>query len=239
MIRRNVSERRPFVTSRSGSSPRIFRIRGFARRTSQRRDLIGFRAFARLSVLRSRNWLSRERRNATDGRGARWQGRRGDKGVVTLRRSRTTSHAHAGVRIDVGIRSCEAVRERLEEGHDLVLLRIGQAQLTNRHVKVVGNLGHRPAVYFFGLSCRAVPRSYREGVYVARIIEVYELLQALDVAVVEELLLEVRPWSLGRRTLWWRQGDVARRRRLHLAIRSWRKWCPLVIRAWPRAGTAS
>src|SRR6266853_4000040 len=49
MIRRNVSERRPFVTSRSGSSPRIFRIRGFARRTSQRRDLIEFQAFARLA----------------------------------------------------------------------------------------------------------------------------------------------------------------------------------------------
>src|SRR5467141_2617157 len=49
MIRRNASERRPFVTSRSGASPRIFRIRGFARRTSQRRDLIEFQAFARLA----------------------------------------------------------------------------------------------------------------------------------------------------------------------------------------------
>src|SRR5438477_8536730 len=46
MIRRNVSEHRPFVTSRSGSSARV---RGFARRTSQRRDLIGFWAFARLA----------------------------------------------------------------------------------------------------------------------------------------------------------------------------------------------
>src|SRR2546429_4301629 len=40
-------------------------------------------------------------------------------------------------------RSCEPVGERLEEGHDLVLLRIAQAQLTNRHVNVVGNFGHR------------------------------------------------------------------------------------------------
>src|SRR6266566_1175114 len=51
--------------------------------------------------------------------------------------------------------------------------------------------------------------------------------------------LEVRSWSLRGRTLWWHQGDVARRRRLHLAIRSWRKLCPCIIRACPRAGTAS
>ncbi len=74
---------------------------------------------------------------------------------------------------------------------------------------------------------------------VARVVEVHELLQALDVAVVEELLLEVRSWSLRGRTLWWHQGDVACRRRLHLAIRSWRKLCPCIIRACPRAGTAS
>ena len=74
---------------------------------------------------------------------------------------------------------------------------------------------------------------------VARVVEVHELLQALDVAIVEELLLEVRSWSLRGRTLWWHQGDVARRRRLHLAIRSWRKLCPCIIRACPRAGTAS
>jgi len=70
----------------------------------------------------------------------------------------------------------KAVRECLEEGHDLVLLRIGQAQLTYRHVKVVGNLGIGQPVLPFRLSCRAVPRSYREGVYVPRIVEVYELL---------------------------------------------------------------
>src|SRR5712692_2489449 len=196
----------------------------------------------------SRNrFRSRQRRHAADGRCAGWKRRRRwYQKVVTLPRRRTiriregiACHANAGKGVDVGVRSREAVGERLEERNDLVLLRIAQAQLTNRHVKVVGNLGHRPAVYFFGFSCRAVPRSYREGVYVARIIEVHELLQALDVAVVEELLLEVRSWSLRGRTLWWYQGDVACRRRLHLAIRSWRKLCPCIIRACPRAGTAS
>src|SRR2546429_9924063 len=91
-------------------------------------------------------------------------------------------------------RSCEPVGERLEEGHDLVLLRIAQAQLTNRHVNVVGNFGHRPAVYLFRCSCRAVPGSDVElkCENVARVVEVHEMLQALDVAIVEELLLEVR-----------------------------------------------
>src|SRR5206468_12943839 len=67
-----------------------------------------------------------------------------------------------------------------------------------RHVNVVGNFGHRPAVYLFRCSCRAVPGSDVElkCENVARVVEVHELLQALDVAIVEELLLEVRSWSL-------------------------------------------
>ena len=48
---------------------------------------------------------------------------------------------------------------------------------------------------------------------VARIVEVDELLQALDVAVVKELLLEVRPGRLGGGTLWRCHGHIARRRR--------------------------
>src|SRR4029077_5598106 len=114
-----------------------------------------------------------------------------------------------------------------------------QAKLTNRHVLVVLYLRHRPAVYFFGCPRGAVPGSDGERINIARVVEVHELLQALDVAVVEELLLEVRPGSLGGRTLWWRQGYVARRRGLHSAVRSRRKLCPSIIRARPRAGTAS
>src|SRR2546430_13483495 len=54
---------------------------------------------------------------------------------------------------------------------------------------------------------RAVPGSDVElkCENVARVVEVHELLQALDVAIVEELLLEVRSWSLRGRTLWWHQ----------------------------------
>src|SRR6266404_5672997 len=211
MIQRNVSERRPFVTSRSGSSPRIFRIRGFARRTSQRRDLIGFQAFARLA--------SSAHGIGLVGRGATPQ----------------MAEAHGG-RGGVGIRvllPCVAALPPVMHTPVYVLMS-GYG-----HVKIVLDLGQRPAIYFFGLSFRAVPGSDVEGVDIARVVEVHELLQALDVAVVEELLLKVRPRSLGRGALRRSHGHVARRRRLHLAIRSWRKWCPIVIRAWPRAGTAS
>src|SRR6267142_5807788 len=55
----------------------------------------------------------------------------------------------------------------------------------------------------------------------------------------EELLLEVWAWSLRGRTLWWYQGGIAGAGRLHFAVRTWRKLCPIVIRACPRAGTAS
>src|SRR6202163_1468889 len=48
----------------------------------------------------------------------------------------------------------------------------------------------------------------------------HELLQALNVAVVKEPLLEVWPGGFGGRTLWRCHGHVARRRHLHLAVDS-------------------
>src|ERR1700737_3560445 len=150
MILRNVASRL-FVTSRSGSSARL---PGFAIRASQRRDAIGLGlGLSPFSVLRSRNWHSRERRNAADGRCAGRQRRRSrDKELIPLGRRRTTGHASACEGIDVRVRCKEAVRERLEEGNDLVLLRIAQPKVTNRHVKVVRNLGHWPAVYLLNCS---------------------------------------------------------------------------------------
>ena len=97
------------------------------------------------------------------------------------------------------------------------------------------NLGHGPAVYFFSRSCRAVPGSYVVLVFVARVVEVDELLQALDVAVMKELLLEVRPWCLGRRTLRWRHSNIARSSHLHLAVGTRGKLCP--GRVWVGGGT--
>jgi len=52
--------------------------------------------------------------------------------------------------------------ERFGERHDLVLLRIGQAQLTYRHVKVVGNLGIGQRLPFRSF-CRAVPEVTPKG----------------------------------------------------------------------------
>ena len=173
------------------------------------------------------------------GTGRKWRSR--DQELITLSRGRTTAPASTREGITAGIGPGETIRECLQERNDLVLLRIRQAELANRHVDVVRDLGHGPAVHPFGFPRWAVSRGDVERVDVARVVEVDELLQALDVAVVEELLLEVRlPYAgFGGGALWRRHGDIARRGCLHLAVRSWRKLCPIVIRACPRAETAS
>src|SRR5207253_6140745 len=102
-----------------------------------------------------------------------------------------------------------------------ILLLIRQGEITDRHVEVVWDLGHGPSVYFFSRSRRAVSRRDVEWKHVARIVEMDELLQALGVAIVKELLLEVGPGRLGG-TTWRRHGHVARRGHLHLAVGSWR-----------------
>ena len=71
------------------------------------------------------------------------------------------------------------------------------------------HLGHRPAVYFFGRSCRTMSGSNRVRILVACVVEVYDLLQALKVAVVKELLLEVGTGGFGGRALRRCQGHVA------------------------------
>src|SRR5882762_2704628 len=172
----------------------------------------------RILVFALRNRWTRDRCRAAHGRRAGWQRRSRDEESIALGRSRTTGHANTCKGVDVGIGSCEAVCKRLEEGNDLVLLRIGQPKHTDRHVLVVLDLRHRPAVYLFGFPCWAVPGSDVKGKDIARVVEVDELLQALDVAVVEERLLEVRPGSLGGRTLWWHQSDIAGAGRLHFAV---------------------
>jgi hypothetical protein len=40
----------------------------------------------------------------------------------------------------------------LQEGNDLILLLIGQAEIAGSHVKILLDLGHGPAVYFFDRS---------------------------------------------------------------------------------------
>src|SRR6267143_6525003 len=104
----------------------------FARRTSRGKRCSDGREPTDIYLLN--RFRSRQRRHAADGRCAGWKRRRRwYQEVVTLPRRRTiriragiARHANACKGVDVGVRSREAVRKRLEEGHDLVLLRIAQ-----------------------------------------------------------------------------------------------------------------
>src|SRR5258707_3336142 len=186
-----------------------------------------------------RNRRIGNRRNAADSLGTGRKRRSRNKELITLCLSRTTAHASPRKGIPVGVRSRETIRECLQEGHDLVLLLIRQAKITRGHVEIVLDLVHGPAVYFFGLSCRAVSGRDGELELVARIVEVDELFQALDVPVVKEPLLEVRPRRLGGRTLWGRHSHIAHGRHLKLAVDSWCKFSPSYIRVGAGTEAAS
>src|SRR6266550_5312686 len=194
------------------------------------------------SVLHLRNRArTRTRRNVADFRCAGRKGWSRDKKLITLGRSRTTGHASTRKGIPVGVRSRKTIGERLQERDNLVFFFIGQAEITGGHIEIVPHLWPGPAVYFFDRSIRAVSGSNveRKPPFVARVVEVDELLQALDVAVVKELLLEIRPGRLGGGTLWRCHSHVARRRHLHHAVVKWCKSSPTCVRAGPGTETAS
>ena len=137
-----------------------------------------------------------------------------------MRTCHATCHAPPRVDILVRVRSRVTIRECLKESNDLVFFLIRQMEVTSRHVHIVFDLRQRPAVHPFGCSGRAVPRCHWVGIplLVSRVVEVNELFQALDVAVVEEFLLEVGAGGLGAGALRRRHGHVARRRDLHCAV---------------------
>jgi hypothetical protein len=157
----------------------------------------------------------------------KWRG--GNEELISLGRCRPAGHALTRESVDVRVRRCETIRERLQEGDDLVLLLIGQTEAAGCHVDVVRNLGHRPAIHFFRFSFRTVPRRDLERKHIAGIVEMDELLEALDVAIVEELFLEIGSGRLRRGALWRRHRDIARRRSLHLAVAGWGKLYPLRV----------
>src|ERR1700742_2936646 len=101
---------------------------------------------------------------------------------------------------------CEAIVEGLEEGDGLVFLLIRQTWITEGHIPGLWNLGCRPTGHLFDCSCRALAAFYLHPILMPGVVEMDELLQALDIAVVEKLLLEVRPWSFGGGTLRWHQS---------------------------------
>jgi len=88
---------------------------------------------------------------------------------------RTTPCKRVGVRVGCG----KAVGERLHEGDDLVFFRGRQTELTNRHVLGLWDLGCRPAVHLLFGSRGAVSGCHIERIYIPRVIEVDNLLQAL------------------------------------------------------------
>jgi len=57
-----------------------------------------------------------------------------------------------------------------------------------------------------------------------------ELIEALNVAIVKELFLEIGPGRLSGGTLWRCHRHVARRRCLQLAVGGWGKLYPLRVR---------
>src|SRR5712691_10024627 len=88
--------------------------------------------------------------------------------------------------VGVGVRegSGKTVGQSLHESHDLVFLRICQTELADGHVLGAGHLRHRPAVDLLGRSGRTVADRHGEREHITRVVEVDDLLQALQVAVV-------------------------------------------------------
>src|SRR5207302_339478 len=87
-------------------------------------------------------------------------------------------------------------------------------------------------------SRRALSALDRHPIHVARVVEVDELLQALDVAVVEELLLEEGSGRLGGTTRR-RHGHIARCRDLELAVDFRGQRYPLRVGVWSGSETTS
>src|SRR5712664_998688 len=202
---------------------------------------------ARTALRNRRAW---DRRNAAYGRCAGRQRRCRDKFAIPLPRRRTiricggvTCHTSTSKGVAVGVRRRETIGECFQEGNDLVLFRIRQAEHTRRRVEVVRDLFHRPAGHPLNGSWRAVSGSDVLGkTGVARIVKMYELFQALDVAVMEEFLLEVRYRIPVRVGLAGFGGGTLRRCHCHIAscghleltVNHWCKLCPVPV--WVGAG---
>src|SRR5580700_4086897 len=164
--------------------------------------------------------------------------RRNERGIALCCGS-APAHTRARISVDVRVRSSETVVERLQESDNLVLLRIRQVELTDRHVLVLRHLRGRPASYPLDGPCRAVSGFHFHAINVPGVIEVNELLEALDVTVVEELLLEVGPRRFGGWTLWRRQSHIACGTGLHSAIGRLCEWYPGGVRVGSGAETAA
>jgi hypothetical protein len=84
-----------------------------------------------------------------------------------------------------------AIGQRLEEGDEVILLLTGEAEIAARRIEVLRSLRRRPARDLF--PCRT---TFAFGEHISRVVEVHDLLQALEIAVVTVSLYEI-----GSRTL--------------------------------------
>src|SRR6266446_1279036 len=77
-------------------------------------------------------------------------------------------------------------RKCLQKRNELVFLLIGQPEVTDRRVHVLGDLRRRPTRYLFSRSTLLTM-----GEFIAGVVEVDNLLQALKVAIVSVRLDEI------------------------------------------------
>src|ERR1039457_7543207 len=94
----------------------------------------------------------------------------------------------------------ETVNKCLKEGNNFIFLRVCLAKLTDRLVYVIPVLGHGPTCHLFNRSRGALSGLYGESVHIARVIEVDDLLQGRQIAVMHERLDETGIRHSGRIT---------------------------------------
>jgi hypothetical protein len=156
-----------------------------------------------------RNRRGGDGRNAADSGCARRQRRSRDQELVALGCSRTTAHAGTRISVAIGVRLRETVRQCLQKRQrsESPPRRSGQGyRWSYRYYS--GPLAWASNLPF-GRSSRAMSRSNRVRILVARIVEMHDLLEALKIAVVKEPFLEVRPRGLR----WWDIASVSTPRR--------------------------
>src|SRR5271166_375153 len=102
--------------------------------------------------------------------------------LVAWRQGRFSNH-----RGQAQTRRCnrdEPIRQRLQESDELVFFCVGQTEIADRQVLVVLLFRHRPAGYLLYRAFRAMPRQDRESVFVTRVVEMHDFLQAQEIPVV-------------------------------------------------------
>jgi len=138
---------------------------------------------------------------------------------------RATPRKGVGVRVGCG----KAVAKCFQESDELGFFRGRQTELTYRHVLRLWNLGCRLTVHLLLRSRGAMSRFHIEREYIARVIEVDDFLQTLQVSIVHVCFRK----GLAIRTLG-SHVHVSSGGHLHKAVESRCQRCPVRVRRRPR-----